>query len=50
MINRDTAFSNEEKEDSVVYEKLAKLELALTDRQPYKPTARLFQLILHPAE
>ncbi len=38
--------TNEEKEDAEVYEKLKKLEFALTDREPYKHTARLFQLII----
>jgi phosphoribosylformimino-5-aminoimidazole carboxamide ribotide isomerase len=38
--------TNEEKEDSEVYEKLKKLEFSLTDREPYKHTARLFQLII----
>jgi phosphoribosylformimino-5-aminoimidazole carboxamide ribotide isomerase len=38
--------TNEEKNDSEVYEKLRKLEFALTDREPYKHTARLFQLIV----
>lgn len=38
--------TNEEKEDTEVYEKLKKLEFALTDREPYKHTARLFQLII----
>ena len=37
--------TNEEKEDSKVYEKLKKLEFELTNRDPYKQTARLFQLI-----
>jgi phosphoribosylformimino-5-aminoimidazole carboxamide ribotide isomerase len=39
--------TNEEKEDAEVYEKLKKLEFALTDREAYKHTARLFQLILY---
>ena len=38
--------TNEEKEDVEVYEKLKKLEFSLTDREPYKHTARLFQLII----
>ncbi len=38
--------TNEEKEDAEVYEKLKKLEYALTEREPYKHTARLFQLII----
>jgi len=38
--------TNEQKQDAEVYEKLKKLEFALTDRDPYKQTARLFQLIL----
>ena len=38
--------SNEQKQEADVYEKLKKLEFALTNRDPYKQTARLFQLIL----
>jgi phosphoribosylformimino-5-aminoimidazole carboxamide ribotide isomerase len=38
--------TNEQKQQAQVYEKLKKLEFALTDREPYKQTARLFQLIL----
>ena len=38
--------TNEKKQEAEVYEKLKKLEFALTDREPYKQTARLFQLIL----
>jgi phosphoribosylformimino-5-aminoimidazole carboxamide ribotide isomerase len=38
--------SNEQKQEAETYEKLKKLEFALTDRDPYKQTARLFQLIL----
>lgn len=37
--------TNEKKEDSKVYDKLRKLEFELTNREPYKRTARLFQLI-----
>ena len=38
--------TNEEKEDDKVNEKLRKLEFELTNREPYKHTARLFQLIV----
>jgi phosphoribosylformimino-5-aminoimidazole carboxamide ribotide isomerase len=38
--------TNEEKQETETYEKLKKLEFALTNREPYKQTARLFQLIL----
>ena len=38
--------TNEIKQDVEIYEKLKKLEFALTDREPYKLTARLFQLII----
>jgi len=38
--------TNEKKQQAGIYEKLKKLEFALTDREPYKQTARLFQLIL----
>jgi len=37
--------TNELKEDSAVYGKLKKLEMEFTDREPYKQTARQFQLI-----
>ena len=37
--------TNELKEDSAVYAKLKKLEMEFTDREPYKQTARQFQLI-----
>jgi hypothetical protein len=37
--------TNELKQDSAVYEKLRKLEMALTGRSPYKLTARQFQII-----
>jgi hypothetical protein len=37
--------TNELKEDSTVYGKLKKLEMEFTDREPYKQTARQFQLI-----
>ena len=37
--------TNELKEDSVIYGKLKKLEMEFTDREPYKQTARQFQLI-----
>lgn len=37
--------TNKEKEDIKVYEKLRKLEFELTNREPYKQTARLLQLI-----
>jgi len=46
LINLDAAFDNEVKQEAETYEKLKKLEIALTDREPYKQTARLFQLIL----
>jgi hypothetical protein len=38
--------TNKEKQETEIYEKLKKLEFALTNREPYKQTARLFQLIL----
>jgi S-adenosylmethionine-dependent methyltransferase len=38
--------TNEEKQETEIYEKLKKLEFALTNREPYKQTARLFQLML----
>ena len=37
--------TNELKEDSAVHDKLKRLEIELTDRSPYKLTARQFQLI-----
>ena len=37
--------TNELKNDSTVYAKLKKLEMEFTDREPYKQTARQFQLI-----
>jgi S-adenosylmethionine-dependent methyltransferase len=37
--------TNEEKNDVEVNEKLRKLEFELSNREPYKHTARLFQLI-----
>ena len=37
--------TNELKEDSVVYKKLKKLEMEFTERDPYKLTARQFQII-----
>jgi len=37
--------TNELKEDSAIYGKLKKLEMEITDREPYKQTARQFQLI-----
>ena len=38
--------TNELKEDSIVYNKLKSIEFELSDREPYKHTARLFQLIV----
>jgi phosphoribosylformimino-5-aminoimidazole carboxamide ribotide isomerase len=38
--------TNEKKSDARVYEKLKRLEFALTEREPYKHTARLFQLLV----
>ena len=37
--------TNELKEDSAIYEKLKKLEMEFTERDPYRQTARQFQLI-----
>ncbi len=37
--------TNELKEDSTTYRKLRRLEMEFTDREPYKLTARQFQLI-----